>query len=123
MRHHAAYQLPEGGWHYASVGRRGGHPLGNCRNHEPHPTEDEARECYAEYRRDHVRLDGGPTSWSNCSVGRGTESKCDEPANRYAYIQGDGFSMAPLCHTHLTIEDALVVLRLIGPAGDAWTTG
>ena len=45
MRHQTARQLSDGrGWHYVSLGRNGGHPLGACAEHDPHPTEAEARQ-------------------------------------------------------------------------------
>ena len=47
MQHHTAVEVDLGergkGWHYATLSRRGGGPLGDCTNHPPHPTEAEAR--------------------------------------------------------------------------------
>jgi hypothetical protein len=119
MRHHTAVPLADGsGYHYASVHpRRGGYPLGYCAEHPPHPTEEEARECYAQYRRDHVALDNALGDWSGCEV-----DDCDVPTKTAATIRGDGFALAALCAEHLTHEHAVAVLKLDGPAGDAWVS-
>lgn len=115
MRHISAYKIGDG-WHYASVNRRGGYPLGYCANHEPHPTELEARECYAQYQRDHVLLDGRSSNWGGCEV-----PGCDAPTKKHAHIEGDGYLLATLCDEHLTIEHAIEVFGLNEPAGDAWS--
>jgi hypothetical protein len=115
VRHLTALQITIDdvtGWHYVSASRRGGYPLGYCAEHSPHPTEVEARECYARWQRDHVRLDGR-CSWTSCS-------RCPNPANRYAYVEGDGYTSAALCDQHLTLEPAVQAMHLDGPAGDAW---
>lgn len=121
MRHHTAAQKGDGGWHYVSMSRDGGHPLGYCAEHEPHATEAEARECYAQYRRDNVTLDG-KCGWTRCTyLPAGADRySCDNPANQFASIKGDGYAMAPLCEEHLTIDHAIDALHLIGAAGDAW---
>lgn len=124
MRHSTARQKPAGGWHYVNAGRDGGYPLGYCAEHEPHATELEARECYAKWQRDHVRLNGQLSSWSDCVAGRTQDPKtsvrCPNPTKRYAKIEGDGYRMATLCDEHLTIDEAVKALDLDGPAGDAW---
>jgi hypothetical protein len=118
MRHHTAAQKGEsGGWHYVSLSRHGGHALGYCAEHEPHVTEQDARECYAKYQRDRVRLDGQWADWTGCEV-----TGCDAPTKAHARIEGDGFHTASLCAEHLTREHAIDVLGLNGPAGDAWVS-
>ena len=112
MRHLTAAHL-ENGWHYASLSRRGGFPLGYCAEHEPHPTETEARECYARYQRDHVRLDRKSSNWNDCRV-------CKAPAKNIADIEGDGYTTAVLCDEHATTEHAIAVLGLAEPAHDSW---
>lgn len=97
MRHLTAVQLPEGGWHYASASRRGGYPLGYCAEHEPHSTEDEARECYRKWQRDHVKMDGGVWSWGGCDV-RG----CDNPAPEWRRDQGRLLCARPFSVTTTT---------------------
>lgn len=119
MRHLTAHQLPEGGWHYASTHRRGGYPLGYCRDHEPHPTEAEARECYSQWQRDHLVLDDGNWSWGNCEHREG-QTRCKSPANKAARIEGDGYQMALLCPEHMTRGHAIAALGIDGPAGDSW---
>lgn len=113
MRHLTAVHI-DGGWRYASLGRRGGGPIGNCAGHL-HDTELEARECYAAYLREQVRLDrGNLRSWSGCKV-----EGCDRPTKNAAKVSGD-YGLAPLCDEHLTHEVACEVLGLNRPAGDSW---
>jgi hypothetical protein len=102
------------GWHYASLSRRGGHPLGGCATHEPHPSEIEARECYAAWQRERIRLDG-KCDWTSCEA-----YGCDSPTRHVARIEGDGYRMACLCPEHLTVENAIHALHLSGAAGDSW---
>lgn len=115
MNHLTAAQKGEGGgWHYVSLNRRtGGYPLGYCAEHEPHPTEQEARECYGQWMRDHIVLDGRLSGWSDCRV-------CKGPTKKYARVDGDGYRMATLCEAHLTQDDAVKQLHIEGAAGDAW---
>lgn len=122
MNHSTALALADGsGWHYGCRNRRlGVRPIGYCADHGPHPTEDEARQCYTQYQRDRVRLDG-KCSWTSCEAGRGA-SRCPDPANRYARIEGDGYAMASLCDQHMTLEAAYEALDLNSPAGDRWWT-
>ena len=115
MRHLTAVHI-EGGWHYASVSRRGGGPIGYCTEHAPHATEQEARECYSRYRRDNLRLDATLSDWTGCKA-----DGCDEPTKDAATIWGDGFALAPLCKEHLVAHVAYEALGLNRPAGDAWT--
>lgn len=114
MRHHTASARQDGtGWHYVSMGRQGGHPLGYCADHAPHSTEDEARECYGMWQRDHITLTGTLSSWSDCL-------ECGAPTKQYASIEGDGYALAPLCAAHLDTRHAAVHLHITGPAGDSW---
>lgn len=113
MRHLTAFQI-DGGWRYASLSRRGGGPIGYCAEHDPHPTEAEARECYAQYQRDNIRLDS-TWSWSSCHV-----KDCPNPANKGA--QSGAYNMALLCDEHHTMEHAIVALGLDTRAGDAWVS-
>jgi hypothetical protein len=119
MRHLTAARLGDDGWHYVSLSRRGGYPLGYCSEHAPHPTEHEARECYNRWRRDQLRLDG-KAGWTNCQQ-RADGARCANPANQVAEVWGDGgYTCAVLCPEHLTASIACEVLGLNGPAGDAW---
>jgi hypothetical protein len=114
MRHNTAAQKGDGGgWHYASMSNRGGYPLGYCDDHEPHATADEARECYGQWRRDHIQLDGKSSNWMDCRV-------CGAATKSSVRVAGDGYSFAPLCDEHLTTEHAIQALGLEGPAGDSW---
>lgn len=122
MRHKTAVELPDGGWHYASAHRRGGYPLGRCAQHDPHPTEAEARECYGAYlREDTIRLNAGAVSWTSC-LARPAGERCPNPTQAYATYGDDGYGMTPLCPTHMTTEDVIATAGLAGPAGDAWVS-
>lgn len=117
MRHLTAAQKGEGGgWHYVNLGRDGGFPVGACRDHEPHATEDEARRCYRAYQREHIRLDAVTVKWTACQA-----PECDQPTRSAATIQHDGYALAPLCPNHMTIEHATIALGLADDvAGDSW---
>lgn len=101
------------GWHYAQLWKTGGGPIGYCAEHEPHPTEVEARDCYARYQREHVLLDAH-LGWTSCDA-----EGCTNPANKGARIPGS-YSLAALCDEHLTMDDAYRALHVDGPAADSW---
>lgn len=112
MNHRTALQKQDlSGWHMVV---NSSHPVGYCAQHAPHPTEAEARECFAQYERDHVR-EQGTTSWTNCML-----KGCKNPARRRFGIEGDGYNLAVLCDDHATTENAIIVMHLDQPAGDAW---
>jgi hypothetical protein len=122
MRHHTALKLADGsGWHYVSASSRGGYPLGDCANHPPHATEDEARECYNAYRRGTIRLDAGKCSWTNCEAVE-DGSRCPNPTQAYARYGDDGYGQVALCPPHMTREHVIAAGHLDGPAGDAWVS-
>lgn len=118
MRHLTAASIGEG-FHYASLSRRGGYPLGDCATHAPHPTADEARRCYRTWERQHVLLDQEFRNWGDCDV-----KECDKPTKIGArLVDGDGFHMARLCPDHFTTENAIIALGLDGDlAGDSWVS-
>lgn len=120
MRHETAVEVTihgVTGWHYASLSRRGGHPLGYCAEHPPHATETEARECYARYQRDHgIRLNAGRAADEQCRC-----EVCQEWTQDYA-TAGKGIAMHFLCPQHMTREHVIQLAGLNKPAGDAWTT-
>ncbi|KTR95357.1 hypothetical protein NS220_06005 [Microbacterium testaceum] len=99
------------GFHMVVNGR---HPVGYCADHAPHETEAEARECFGQYQRDRVR-ERGQASWTTCML-----KGCTAPARRVFEIEGDGYALAVLCEEHATKENAMQVMHLDGPAGDAW---
>ena len=121
MRHKTALQLADGsGWHYGNAGKSGGHPIGRCANHPPHPTEAEARECYGAYlREDTIRLGAGTCSWTPCTA-RPKGRKCPNPTQAVAAYGDDGYGQVALCPGHMTVEHVIAVAGLDGPAGDAW---
>lgn len=115
MRTHTAARKGDGGWHYVSLGRDGGYPLGYCAGHEPHETEAEARECYARYERDQIKFDRGTRSWTACQI-----EGCDNPTRNAA--RSGPWLHASLCDEHLTIEHAIKALGLDEAAGDSWVS-
>ena len=125
MRHHTAVEVDLGergkGWHYASLGKRGGGPIGACAEHAPHPTEAEARACYQACLRTRVRLDHR-VSWTSCHFQYGHDAdipRCPNPTQGAASY-GE-YSLTPLCPEHLTLEHALTALGLDkAEAGDSW---
>ncbi len=100
-----------GGWHYASLGKRGGGPIGFCAEHDPHETEQEARECYAAYKRSKVRLNVAFVGWHSCHI-------CGAPAKTGA--EAGSYEQAVLCAEHLTDEHAYTAMSLDKPARDSW---
>lgn len=107
------------GWHYASLGKRGGGPIGHCASHTPHPTEADARRCYRAYERTLVVLDPDRrSSWTDCFASP-SGARCRAAANHM--VQAGEYSIAVLCDDHFTLEHALVALHLDGDeAGDSW---
>lgn len=113
MHSRAALRADGTGWHYVI----GGHPLGYCQEHEPHATEQEARECFGQWRRDHITLDRKASNWNSCQIER-----CDNPARNIAGVERMPYEMAVLCDEHFDLEHAIVAMRLEGAAGDSWTS-
>ena len=108
----AADDLPEG-WHYASLGKRGGGPIGDCANHAPHATEEQARWCYTDYLRENIEKRPNASSWTTCRF-----DGCGKPARNVA--QSGEWHYAVMCDEHFTDWDAVVALGLDCPAGDSW---
>lgn len=119
MRHKRAAQLADGsGWHYVD----GGHPVGYCNSHAPHPTEADARECYGRWLREEtIRLDVGRIGWTSCDA-RPDGQRCPNPTQRYATWGNDGYGLVPLCPEHMTAEHVIERGQLAGPAGDSWVS-
>lgn len=103
------------GWVYGSQNRRSGaYALGYCGElAHVHPTEQEARECFSQYRRDHVTLDARTTNWTDCD-------ECGAATKTGARVVGDGYAHSMLCEAHLTTEMAIKHLHIEGAAGDSW---
>lgn len=101
MNYDQPRQLEDGGWHYTTFNRRiGTFPIGYCREHEPHATEDDARCCYRDYELNEcLRLDGTVGHWNPCTAPSG----CETLTNREAIIGGMGPSWL-LCDEHRTKE-------------------
>lgn len=122
MRHKtAAEKGPGGGWHYVSLSRHGGHPLGYCAKHAPHPTEGEARDCYGQWVRDSIKLNAHRCRWTSCEA-RPDGKRCENPAQDVAEYGDDGYGSVALCSEHMTVEHVIAAGHLAGPAGDAWVS-
>lgn len=123
MRHKTAAQRGEGGgWHFVSMSRDGGYPLGYCADHEPHSTEAEARDCYHRYVREQtIQLNVGAVGWTSCQA-RPDGVRCPNPTQAFAQHGDDGYGMTPLCPKRMTVEDVIAVAHLDGPVGDSWVS-
>lgn len=99
MNYDQPRQHKDGGWHYTTFNRRiGTFPIGYCRDHRPHATEDEARRCYRDYElNEDLRLDGTLGDWNPCEY-----PECETLTNRNASI--GGWSRWRLCDEHRTKE-------------------
>jgi hypothetical protein len=102
------------GWHYTRMRDGEVWPLGDCANHPPHATEDEARDCYTRYLLDHqVHLDGSwGDTWRHCRA-----EGCGKLTNRFGRVGVWGIANTwPLCDAHRTRE---VIAALFGQVGDS----
>jgi len=105
------------GWHYTSMndGINEGRPyaIGYCRQHldQPHPTENEARDCYTAYLiTERLMLDG---QWRDTYHTCQTEG-CERITDRFAQV--DGWTTFNLCDDHRNREG---VAALFGQVGDS----
>lgn len=83
-------------------------PIGECANHAPHATEDEARACYAEVLRSQIQLTGRrpvPDTFDVCRV-------CGTDTDRFAWL-ATVTNQAALCPEHMNVDVAAALL--IGP--------
>jgi hypothetical protein len=113
MNYDQPRQLQNGRWHYTTHNRRvGTYAIGYCADHEPHATEDEARECYASYLlNERLRLDGQMEAYFPCQI-----DGCGALTNSVVSIDGWATSYR-LCDEHRTKEQ---VAALYGRfAGDS----
>lgn len=86
------------GWRYTSMNDGRVHATGYCRDHDAHPTEDEARRCYRDYElNERLMLDGTLGSWNPCDY-----PACETLTNRAARIAG--WTKWRLCDVHRTKE-------------------
>lgn len=100
MNYDQPRKLADGsGWHYTTLNRRiGTFPIGYCRDHEAHPTEDDARRCYRDYElNERLTLDGTLGDWNPCEY-----PGCETLTNRDARI--GGWHGWRLCDGHRTKE-------------------
>lgn len=136
MRHHKAAQHGEGGpWHYVSLGRDGGHPIGYCTDACTHATAEEAAEHYRQWLLDGFRFDGSsgdsvqyrcevpvPTGSVNISgmlTAPPTDTKvCGTWTQRLA-MGPDGWIIHHVCHGHSNRE-SMELLHPEGSIGESW---
>lgn len=114
MNYHEPRQvrLPDGsagGWHYTTLNRRTGcRAEGYCTEHEPHATEQEARECYARWALDNARYDIQLADMQLRCAHEGCETWTDKIAGPPGY---SAFGTdVPLCDVHRDragLEDVL----------------
>jgi hypothetical protein len=100
MNYDQPRQLKEGGWHYTSMNDGRVWPIGYCRDHDGHATEDEARRCYRDYELNEcLRLDGGTWAnhWQKCDY-----PGCENLTNKPVMI--GGWHRWTLCDEHRTKE-------------------
>lgn len=105
MNYYDALPLSDGsGWHYVQQNRRTGtHPVGYCRDHGPHETAEEARECFRRYLLDGAREESY-ADWTGCEAPVGGEERCDRPTKKGLTTRpplGTGYA---LCDEHRTTE-------------------
>lgn len=107
MNYHEARKLKDkSGWHFTCM--NDGHiwPEGYCRDHDPHPTRQEAQECFRRYLLD-GQCEETYGDWTGCEV-------CDEPTKKGLTTRpplGTGY---PLCDAHRNAE---TLETLVGPVG------
>jgi hypothetical protein len=90
------------GWHFTCMNDGAIWPVGYCRDHDPHPTREEAEDCFARYVHDDISERSH--NWTDCEV-----EGCERPANKsIAFRQPLGHSYA-LCDEHRTPEVALAL--------------
>jgi hypothetical protein len=91
-----------GGWRYLSYSYGQWTPVGDCVEHEPHPTEEAAQACYDAWASSRVSLNGWG-DWHACK-------ECGEPTQQHAVIAA---AEVPLCTDHLTVPVALAHGRVL----------
>lgn len=119
MRHEGAFQFGQNGpWHYASVSKRGGHPIGYCTADCEHATPEEAHEHYRQYVLDHLREEtyGGDVQY-RCEV-----NGCDAWTQQ-GMSEPDGYAGHPLCDEHRNRETYEAEFYPAGgPVREAWVS-
>jgi len=107
MNYYEARRLKDGsGWHFTCQNDGRVWPVGNCQEHGPHATAEEARECFTAFLFEEIEEESYG-DWTGCEV-------CSEPTKRGLTARrplGDGY---PLCDEHRTPEE---LKRLHGPVG------
>lgn len=95
MNYYEARQRSDGsGWHYTCENDGQIWPVGYCRDHEPHPTAQEAKDCFRQYLLDDIS-DTTYGDWTGCEV-------CDEPTKKGLSTRGPLGQGFPLCDRHRT---------------------
>ncbi|HET9118504.1 MAG TPA: hypothetical protein VFN75_10615 [Pseudonocardiaceae bacterium] len=119
MRHECATRHGENGpYHYVSLGRDGGYPIGYCTTACDHQTAEEAHEHYRQYVLDHLR---------EMAIGADTQHRCAVPDcdnwTQKGLQEPDGYGHALLCDEHrnrATFEQHFYPAD--GPVREAWVS-
>lgn len=97
MNYYEARELKSGGWHYTAANRRlGTWPVGDCRDHEPHATSEEAEECFRQYLLGKL-VERELRDWTGCEV-------CDTPTKKQLGTRPPLGQDHALCDEHRTPE-------------------
>ena len=118
MRHYAARQLVSGGWHYTVERGNLIIPEGACAEHGPHPTREDAEECYKKHLLEQAqfvdanpqRLNGYIRETYLCVV-----PNCEAESTTIAAINGN-YRRWRLCSDHSNRE----TLASLFTVGESW---
>ena len=96
MRHLCAIRYgKDGPYHYVSLSRRGGHPIGYCTTACTHETPEEAHEHYRQWVLDNLRfVQFGQDVQYRCAV-----EGCDD-WTKAGLQEPDGYHAEHLCEEH-----------------------
>lgn len=107
MNLYKPFESTTGGWHFCCQNDNLIYPVGYCREHSPHTTEQEARECYTKYLLDN-RLQlvlEDKHEQRKCQV-------CGEWTNLFALL--NHIEIFWLCQEHNNREEIKKLSRLVG---------
>lgn len=98
MNYYEARQTKDGtGWHFTCQNGADVWAVGNCREHPPHATREEAEECYCDAVLESLEtFQRDPKHLLICA-------ECKQPTHRFATTKDAGFAQRiPLCAIHNT---------------------
>lgn len=101
MNYLQAREKKDGGWHFTTMNDNAISPIGDCKNHAPHATKEEAEQCYSDYLLMHeLRLGVSSNMQEKCKV-------CSAWTHKYATI--GNIERIPLCEDHQNVESLKAV--------------